>query len=322
MEGRGFMSSKMLHQGGNFHNQYPDRTKHSPNIGRHHTNGTNDNPSNNQTLLMVAQALGNLQNEPANRHGVPLAMTNGNILGRETLNLVGNNQNNVEYYEVQKRDNIISQQQHRIVELEHETQIYKKLIENLMQQIQPPMMNPSVVDPRNSNSPSINVVASKQLAGLPSKFLTTQNRYWSADEHQRFLDALEKYGQKNVKAISIYVGTRNATQVRTHSQKYFLKLEKKRQKGGKSDSDSDRDMFKIDEDNDDRASKKMKLEFPLQKIIIQNSSFPEKTEDRMENVKSFSIALPPYSKEESNFGQPKLPEKYFNVKHEIGSTLL
>jgi len=318
MEGRGFMSSKMLHQGGNFHNQYPDRTKHSPNIGRHHTNGTNDNPSNNQTLLMVAQALGNLQNEPANRHPVPLAMAaNGNILGRDTLNLVSNNQNSVEYFEVQKRDNIISQQQHRIVELEHETQIYKKLIENLIQQIQPPMANPSGMDPRTSNSPSMNMSAPKQMASVQSpKFLTTQNRYWSADEHQRFLEALEKYGQKNVKAISNYVGTRNATQVRTHSQKYFLKLEKKRlHKGGKSDSDSDKD-----EDSDDRASKKMRLEFPLQKIILQNSSFPEKRDDG-ENVKSFSISLPSYSKEESNSEQSKFQEKYFNVKHEMGSAL-
>jgi hypothetical protein len=34
------------------------------------------------------------------------------------------------------------------------------------------------------------------------------------------------YGHKDVKAIARFVGTRNATQVRTHAQKYFLKLEK------------------------------------------------------------------------------------------------
>jgi len=37
------------------------------------------------------------------------------------------------------------------------------------------------------------------------------------------LDAIQNFGHKNVKAISAYVGTRSATQVRTHAQKYFLK---------------------------------------------------------------------------------------------------
>jgi len=53
---------------------------------------------------------------------------------------------------------------------------------------------------------------------------TPQPRYWTQEEHQRFLEALEKFGTRNVRAISEYVGTRNATQVRTHAQKYFLRL--------------------------------------------------------------------------------------------------
>lgn len=43
----------------------------------------------------------------------------------------------------------------------------------------------------------------------------SSSRYWTPDEHQRFLDGLELYGQKDIKAISRYVRTRNATQVRT-----------------------------------------------------------------------------------------------------------
>lgn len=69
-----------------------------------------------------------------------------------------------------------------------------------------------------------------------------QSRYWTPDEHQRFLEALTKYGHKDVKAISMHVSTRNATQVRTHAQKYFLRLERERRKkndedGGKMDKD-------------------------------------------------------------------------------------
>jgi SHAQKYF class myb-like DNA-binding protein len=51
-----------------------------------------------------------------------------------------------------------------------------------------------------------------------------QSRYWTDDEHERFLDAIRKFGQKDVKAIAAYVGSRNATQVRTHAQKYFMRL--------------------------------------------------------------------------------------------------
>jgi len=45
-------------------------------------------------------------------------------------------------------------------------------------------------------------------------------------EHELFLEALEQFGQKDVKSISAYVGTRTPTQVRTHAQKYFLRLKR------------------------------------------------------------------------------------------------
>ncbi|KAF6000614.1 hypothetical protein F1559_002830 [Cyanidiococcus yangmingshanensis] len=58
---------------------------------------------------------------------------------------------------------------------------------------------------------------------------SSQPRYWTPEEHQRFLEALEMYGSRNVRAISEYVGTRNATQVRTHAQKYFLRQSREAQ---------------------------------------------------------------------------------------------
>lgn len=58
-----------------------------------------------------------------------------------------------------------------------------------------------------------------------------QSRYWTPGEHKLFLEALQKFGHKELRSISDFVGTRNMTQVRTHSQKYFMRLmrEAKRQ---------------------------------------------------------------------------------------------
>lgn len=53
-----------------------------------------------------------------------------------------------------------------------------------------------------------------------------QPRYWSVEEHQRFLEAIQLFGYRNARAIAEYVGTRNATQVRTHTQKFRQRLEK------------------------------------------------------------------------------------------------
>jgi len=58
----------------------------------------------------------------------------------------------------------------------------------------------------------------------------SQSRYWTDEEHQLFLEALNIYGSKDVKAIANHVGTRNATQVRTHAQKYFLRLKREKQR--------------------------------------------------------------------------------------------
>jgi len=51
-------------------------------------------------------------------------------------------------------------------------------------------------------------------------------RYWTPAEHERFLEALNRYGRKDVKAIADHVETRNATQVRTHAQKYFIRIKR------------------------------------------------------------------------------------------------
>lgn len=76
------------------------------------------------------------------------------------------------------------------------------------------------------------VKKSKAKKERPSKAkIPGQSRYWTPEEHKLFLEALQKFGHKDLRSISAHVGTRNMTQVRTHSQKYFMRLmrEAKRQ---------------------------------------------------------------------------------------------
>ncbi|CAG9317768.1 unnamed protein product [Blepharisma stoltei] len=48
---------------------------------------------------------------------------------------------------------------------------------------------------------------------------------WTYEEHQRFLKAIELYG-KNWKKVEEHVVTRTGAQIRSHAQKYFIKIEK------------------------------------------------------------------------------------------------
>lgn len=57
-----------------------------------------------------------------------------------------------------------------------------------------------------------------------------QSRYWTQEEHQKFLVAIEMYGKKDLKSIAQHVGSRSIAQVRTHAQKYFAKIEKELKK--------------------------------------------------------------------------------------------
>jgi len=51
------------------------------------------------------------------------------------------------------------------------------------------------------------------------------NGRWTKEEHQRFVEAIKVHG-KNWKKVEEFVGTRTGAQIRSHAQKFFLKLEK------------------------------------------------------------------------------------------------
>jgi SHAQKYF class myb-like DNA-binding protein len=52
---------------------------------------------------------------------------------------------------------------------------------------------------------------------------------WSKEEHQKFVQGVTKFG-KNWKKVEEYIGTRTGAQIRSHAQKFFIRLTKEYKK--------------------------------------------------------------------------------------------
>jgi SHAQKYF class myb-like DNA-binding protein len=74
------------------------------------------------------------------------------------------------------------------------------------------------------------------------------NGRWTKEEHQSFVEAIKVHG-KNWKKVEEYVGTRSGAQIRSHAQKFFLKLEKeiKTSQKGKGQKEQKRSSKKVSE---------------------------------------------------------------------------
>lgn len=106
--------------------------------------------------------------------------------------------------ELSLRGSLLVQQQRRIVQLEDELQRAWAEIDRLRTKIAAAERDRQRTDDDSSKQP----------------------RYWTPDEHRMFMEAVQRYGWKDVKSIAQHVGTRTPTQVRTHAQKLFLRQQK------------------------------------------------------------------------------------------------
>ena len=70
----------------------------------------------------------------------------------------------------------------------------------------------------------ITVSHQKQRKDLSSK-KESENGRWSEEEHNRFIDAIIKYGN-DWKKVQRHVSTRTSTQARSHAQKFLMKLKR------------------------------------------------------------------------------------------------
>lgn len=142
---------------------------------------------------------------------------------------------------------LILEQQRRIKALEAELASTQIELMHLRASVHTSSNNNNETHPNNPNNPAIhdsmtNNNCLNSCGGINSSNNRRANngtgedakkassRYWTADEHGRFLEGLELFGQKDIKAISRHVGTRSATQVRTHAQKYYLRIARERAK--------------------------------------------------------------------------------------------
>ncbi len=64
-----------------------------------------------------------------------------------------------------------------------------------------------------------------RLTGKRRRLNREPVRYWTEEEHKLFLIGVQKFGGRNYKALSDHIKTRTPTQVRTHLQKYLLKIQ-------------------------------------------------------------------------------------------------
>jgi len=121
--------------------------------------------------------------------------------------------------ELSLRGSLLVQQQRRIVQLEDELQRAWAEIDRLRTKVAA-------------------VERERQRSEDDSQ---KQPRYWTPEEHRLFMEAVQRFGWKDVKSIAQHVGTRTPTQVRTHAQKLFLRQQKEQTgvmqpiKNGRSD---------------------------------------------------------------------------------------
>jgi SHAQKYF class myb-like DNA-binding protein len=105
---------------------------------------------------------------------------------------------------------------------------------------------------------------------------------WNSDEHKRFIIGCLLYGN-NWKKVEGYVQTRTSTQIRSHAQKFLIKLKKKykiNELNYNNEKDTSNFIIKIDENNEE--NNKDEIDTIINKL--DNSNQSEMEMDKVEKL--------------------------------------
>jgi len=96
------------------------------------------------------------------------------------------------------------------------------MLSNSSRQVQPM----PVIGYQSWNSRNLEMKARETKSRSRKKYtIRNPRQQWTAEEHQRFVEAIKLY-KRDWARVKEHVGTRTVIQIRSHAQKYFLKLQK------------------------------------------------------------------------------------------------
>jgi len=107
--------------------------------------------------------------------------------------------------------------------LDKNTKFNKDISENSENNLIEKIVNTINEETKKINSFDLNISKEKNKKIKEKKNSFINEGRWSYEEHIKFIEALIEYG-KNWKKVQKYVGTRSTSQIRSHSQKFLLKL--------------------------------------------------------------------------------------------------
>jgi len=172
------------------------------------------------------------------------------------------------------------------------------------------------------NDSKINLEEKEELQETFSKGKPNTGR-WTEEEHKKFLKAIEIYG-KSWNKVQSFIGTRTATQTRSHAQKYFNKIStsnntndlnedknqlfntpKKRESKVKNKISKLNEINKKQELSINEGNENTKILIPLFDLTNQNI-IPTS------NIENYNLGHDIQAREESNLYNPsKIEEEFY-----------
>ncbi|KAH1195184.1 Protein REVEILLE 8 [Glycine max] len=98
--------------------------------------------------------------------------------------------------------------------------------------------------------------------------ITKSRESWSEEEHDKFLEALQLF-DRDWKKIEDFVGSKSVIQIRSHAQKYFLKVQKS---GTVAHVPPPRPKRKASHPYPQKASKNVLLPMPASMVYVSSTS--------------------------------------------------